>query len=97
MAVTRSDIEKLAELAKLSFSEDEIDTFASEMDQIIAFADTINQSVEGSADRIRTVSTHSVDSELLREDEVVESLENDRILSNVEGRDGFFVVTRCVK
>ncbi len=97
MAVTKSDMEKLAELAKLSFSDSELDAITEEMGQIIAFADTINQSVEGGTDEIRSVSAYSVGYEQLRADEVKESLPNERILSNVDGRDGYFVVQRCVK
>ncbi len=97
MSVTKSDLLRLADLAKLSFTDEELDKLIGEMDSIIAFADTINESVDGGTDEIRSVSTCSVEAEQMREDIVVESLDNDKILSNVEGKDGFFAVKRCVQ
>ena len=92
MAVTKTEIEKLAKLARLRFSEEELETFASELDNIIAFADTINESVEGGTDEIRSVGSQLVSFEELRADEVISSLPNEKIVSNVEDKDGFFSV-----
>ena len=97
MAVTKTEIEKLAKLGRLYFSDEELEKFAGEFDEIIAFADTINQSVEGGTDEIRSVGSQLVSFEELREDEVIESLPNEKILSNVEGKDGFFSVRRSKK
>ena len=92
-----SDIKKLATLARLRFSEEEMEQFLKEMDEIVAFADTINNSVEGSTDQIRGVGSYDITYEELRPDEVREYLPNEKILSNVEGDKGCFVVKRCVK
>jgi aspartyl-tRNA(Asn)/glutamyl-tRNA(Gln) amidotransferase subunit C len=94
MAITKSEIEKLAKLGRLRFSEEDLQKFAGEFDEIIAFADTINQFVEGGTDEIRSVGSQLVSFETLREDEVIPSLPNEKILSNVEGEDGFFSVKR---
>jgi aspartyl-tRNA(Asn)/glutamyl-tRNA(Gln) amidotransferase subunit C len=95
MAVTREEIEKLAKLARLSFSEEEYDKFAGEFDEIIAFADTINQSVEGGTEEIRNVGNKAVSYEELREDVVEASLANEKIVSNVEDVNGFFAVKKA--
>lgn len=94
MAVTREEIEKLAKLSRLSFTEEEYDKFASEFDEIIAFADTINQSVEGGTSEIRSIGNKPVSYEELREDVVVPSLPNEKIVSNVEDVNGFFAVKK---
>ena len=94
MAVTKTEIEKLAKLARLRFSEEELETFTSELDHIIEFADTINQSVEGGTEEIRSVGSQMVSYEELREDEVIPSLPNEKIVSNVEAKDGFFSVPK---
>ncbi len=94
MAVTKEDVEKLAKLAKLRFADDKLEQFISEFDEIIAFADTINQSVEGKTEEIKCVGTKLISYEELREDEVIPSLPNEKILSNVEGVNGFFSVKR---
>ena len=94
MAVTKSDIEKLAKLGRLRFSEEELEKFAGEFDSIIAFADTINESVEGGTDEIRSVGSEIVSFEQLREDDMIPSLPNEKIVSNVEDYNGFFSVKK---
>ncbi|NLX64244.1 MAG: aspartyl/glutamyl-tRNA amidotransferase subunit C [Clostridiaceae bacterium] len=97
MAVSKTEIEKLAKLAKLSFSDEELERFTAEFDAIIAFADTINQSIEGGTEQIRSIGARMVPFETLRPDEVVPSLPSDKILSNVEGYNGFFGLERSKK
>ncbi|MDD6728755.1 MAG: Asp-tRNA(Asn)/Glu-tRNA(Gln) amidotransferase subunit GatC [Eubacteriales bacterium] len=91
--ITKEEVLKLAHLARLDFSDDELDKIIRDMDDIIAFADTINNSVEGDADKIRNVSSKATPAEEFREDVVKESLPNEKILSNVNGSKGCF----CVK
>ena len=49
--ISKEEVIKLAKLARLDFSDDELDKIIKDMDDIIAFADTINNSVEGDADK----------------------------------------------
>lgn len=91
--ITKDEVIKLARLARLEFSDDELDKIIKDMDDIIAFADTINNSVEGDADKIRNVSSSATPAEEFRADVVKESLPNEKILSNVNGSKGMF----CVK
>ena len=97
MSVSKTDLLRLAELAKLSFTDAELDKLVCEMDSIIAFADTINETVVGDNAEIKTISIDSVNADKLRADIVVDSFDNDRVLSNVEGKNGFFTVKRCVE
>lgn len=97
MALSKEEIEKLAVLSRLRFSEDEIEGFTHEMEDIIAFADTINNAVEGGTDDIRSTASGAVPFDSLREDVPQTSIPNDKILSNVDGEKGFFYVKRCVK
>lgn len=91
--ITKDEVLKLAALARLDFSDDELDKIIKDMDDIITFADTINNSVEGDADKIRNVSSNATPAEEFREDVVKDSLPNEKILSNVNGSKGMF----CVK
>lgn len=91
--ITKEEVLKLAGLARLDFSDEELDRIIKDMDDIIAFADTINNSVEGDAEKIRNVSSSSTPAEEFREDVVKPSLPNEKILSNVAGSKGMF----CVK
>ena len=91
--ITKEEVLKLAHLARLDFSDDELDKIIKDMDDIIAIADTINNSVEGDVDKIRNVSASATPAEDFREDVVKESLPNEKILSNVNASKGMF----CVK
>ncbi len=91
--ISKDEVLKLAHLARLDFSDEELDKIIKDMDEIIAFADTINNSVEGDAEKIRNVSSGATPAEEFREDTVMESLPNEKILSNVSGSKGMF----CVK
>jgi aspartyl-tRNA(Asn)/glutamyl-tRNA(Gln) amidotransferase subunit C len=97
MAISKEEIEKLAWLARLRFTEEELERFTGEFDAIIAFADTINESVSGKTEEIRSVGSALVTLEQLRADEVRPSLPVERILSNVEDANGFFRVKRSRK
>jgi aspartyl-tRNA(Asn)/glutamyl-tRNA(Gln) amidotransferase subunit C len=97
MTVAKTEIEKIAKLARLRFSDAELEKFTGEFDEIIAFADTINQSVEGGTDEITNIDTKLVSFEELRPDKVLPSLSNEKIVSNVEDKNGFFNVKRCKK
>lgn len=97
MSVTEKEIKTLARLARLEFSDVEIEKFAPEFEEIIDFANRINEQVAGDTDTIREVVTRTVKWEDLREDEVVESLPNEKITSNVQSEGGYFPVRRVVK
>ena len=91
--ISKEEVLKLAGLARLDFSDEELEKIIKDMDDIIAFADTINNSVEGDAEKIRNISSNAIPSEQCREDIVKPSLPNEKILSNVNASKGMF----CVK
>lgn len=97
MSVTRQQIKTLARLARLDFDDKKCEEFAPRFEEIIAFADTINNSVEGDTDTIREVIDRTAEWKELREDVVEESLPQGKILSNVESENGYFPVKRVVK
>lgn len=95
--MTAEEIKSLARLAKLEFDDERCASFKDGFDEIIAFADRINQEVEGDVQTIHGAGSAERELEELREDCVQPSLENGKILSNAEGADGFFPVRRVVK
>ncbi len=76
--VTREDVENIALLSKLFVSEDELDSLTQSMQEIIDFADTINNAPKSDEefDDINNISNS------FREDVVVESYSSEEILSN---------------
>ena len=90
--VTREEVLKIAKLAKLSVSEEELDGLTQAMGEIITFADTINAAgAAGGADFDNISNLQNV----LREDEVRASFPREKILANVQGgEEGFFPVRK---
>lgn len=97
MSITQKEIKTLARLARIEFSEEEEKKFIPDFEEIIAFADRINGEVEGDTSSIREITERTVEWENLREDEVCESLSNEKVTSNVHAQDGYFPVRRVVK
>lgn len=92
--VTKEEIMKIAVLSKLFVADDEIDRLTKDMAEIISFADTINNAAdEGSDfDNINNLSN------VLRDDEVVPSLDREKILQNAKDSDsGCFLVKNIMK
>ena len=76
--VTREDVENIALLSKLFVPEEELDSLTKSMQEIIDFADAINNAPsEGEAfDNINNLSN------VFREDEVIPSYSREEILKN---------------
>ncbi len=89
--VTHEEILKIAKLAKLSVSADELVRLTKDMSEIIGFADTINSaSTDASGfDNINNLSN------AFREDVVVPSYDREEILKNAPSQeDGCFLVKK---
>lgn len=87
--IRKEDILNIANLSKLFIEEDELDSLAKEMENIINFADEINKAgaIKDNFDNINNLSN------VLREDVVYESFDRDLILKNADGgKDGFFYI-----
>lgn len=92
--VTKEEIMKIAVLSKLFVAEEEIDQLTKDMAEIISFADTINNASEEESgfDHISFLTN------AFREDEVVPSMERERILSNAkDSDDGCFMVKNIMR
>lgn len=87
--VTREDVENIAILSKLFVAEDELDDLTKQMQEIVEFADAINNAPDSGEefDNINNLSN------VFREDVVVESLPSEEILRNApeQAEDHFLV------
>ena len=89
--VTHEDVLQMARLSKLYIKEEELDALTKDMDNIIAFAETISaaQCEQTNFDNINNLSN------VLREDVVVPPYDREEILKNAESQDeGYFLVKR---
>ncbi|MEG0770790.1 MAG: Asp-tRNA(Asn)/Glu-tRNA(Gln) amidotransferase subunit GatC [Clostridia bacterium] len=90
MEITKDEVLKLANLAKLSFNDNEIENITKDMQSIISFADTINKS-STSEEYEDKYSLNNVQ----REDVVVPSYSSEEILSNAAMvDDGHFFIPK---
>ncbi len=91
--VTHDDVMVIARLSKLYIAEDELDEMTKAMDDIIKFADTINNAADEGIefDNINNLSNS------FRTDEVVTSYDREEILKNANDIDeGHFLVRKRV-
>lgn len=88
--ITREEIENIALLSKLSVAEDEIEKTAQNLEQMMAFAESVAKSETGDIG-IGDISEASP----MREDEVKASLSVSDVLSNTNAAcDGYFAVKK---
>ncbi len=87
--VTREDVENIALLSKLFVPEEELDSLTRSMQEIVQFADTINNA-DTQGEEFDTINDLS---NVFRSDEVVPSLTSEEILSNApEQAENHFLV-----
>jgi len=95
MAVDRSDIEKLAELARIEVSEATIDEVAGNISDILALVDQL-QAVDTSG---VTPMAHPLDAvQRLRADTVTEHNQREALQANAPAtEDGLFLVPKVIE
>ena len=85
MEITRKDIEHIATLSMLNLSEDEIDGYAKDMEEIISFVNKINElDTENIEESAFALDAYNV----FRKDEVKESFDRDLLLENAPSSNG---------
>lgn len=90
MAISKEEVKKVAALSKLSFKEEELELFTSQMGKIIDMVEELGEiDTEGIPFTSNVVSEINV----LREDVVVKGESREELLKNVpETKDGFIKV-----
>lgn len=94
MSITIQEVQHLAKLAKLSFSEDELPKIAQELDAIVGYVEQLKDlSVEGIAP-----TSHVLDlSNVFREDKVQPALPVEEVLRNAPATNhGYFSVPKVI-
>lgn len=92
--MTTEDIRRLAELSKLKFSDEELEKFVKDFDEIGTFFEQLDK-----IDENLIVSNASArEFEQLREDVVLPSFNRDLILKNAPQKDSIsFIVPKVVE
>lgn len=85
MEIKREEIEHIANLSMLNLSEEEILGYTKDMEQIVTFANKIN---EINTDDIEESAFASDAENVFRKDEVKESFDRELLLSNAPSSNG---------
>jgi len=94
MAITLAEVQHIARLAKLSFTADELERMAKELDAIVGYIEQLN---ELNLDDVQPTS-HVLDlNNVFREDQARPALPVEEVLRNAPSRqDGYFTVPKVI-
>lgn len=94
MSITIQEVQHLAKLAKLSFSDDELAKIAKELDEIVGYVEQLKElNIEGIAP-----TSHVLDlANVFREDKVETALPVEEVLRNAPATNhGYFSVPKVI-
>jgi aspartyl-tRNA(Asn)/glutamyl-tRNA(Gln) amidotransferase subunit C len=95
MSVGKKEIEKIAELARLKFSDEELENFAHQMNEILSYMDKLN---ELDTENIQPLSHPIEQINIFREDTVKSSISTKEALKNAPDKDEkFFKVPKVIQ
>ena len=95
MALTRQEVEKVATLARLKLSEEELQRFTKELGAIVEYIEKINE-LDTSA--VEPMAHALAEENFYREDEVGQSLPGQEALKNAPAQsEGCFKVPRIIE
>lgn len=94
MAVTKEEVEKIAELARLEFNESEIEHLTKDMNQILHHMDKLNELDTSNVEPL----SHPIEvKNVFREDELKPSAKREDALKNAPDKDDeFFKVPKVI-
>lgn len=85
MEIKKEDIKHIANLSMLNLSDEEIEKYTKDMEQIVGFANKVNE-IDTSSTEISAFSNDNVN--IFRKDEVRKSLDRELLLSNAPSSNG---------
>ena len=89
MAITRAEVQKIAELARLHFSEKELDAFTAQFQRILDYVEQLKQVDVTDVEPTSHVSLAAdFEKHIFREDEVKSSLPVEESLANAPDPGG---------
>ncbi|MCX6174099.1 MAG: Asp-tRNA(Asn)/Glu-tRNA(Gln) amidotransferase subunit GatC [Ignavibacteriales bacterium] len=94
MSVTKKEVEHIAELARLKFKEEELESFTHQLNEILSYVDKLN---ELNTENVEPLS-HSIENiNVFRNDELKKSISTEDALKNAPDKtDEFFKVPKVI-
>ena len=94
MSVSKEDVEKIAKLAKLKFSDEELENFTPQMNEILNYMDKLN---ELDTENVEPLSHPVEQINVFREDKLKQSIFTEDALKNAPSKDEqFFKVPKVI-
>ena len=94
MSITKNDVEKIANLARLNFSEEEKEKFTHQLNSILTYIEKLN---EIDTSKVEPLSHVNPLENVFRKDEVKPSLKLDETLKNAPQKlESFFKVPKVI-
>ena len=95
MAVTKKDVEHIAKLAKLKFSEEEKGKLENDLNKVLDYIDTLNEIPN--LDKVEPLENVNDTENVFREDESEKCLTKEEALKNAPSKtDNFFKVPKVL-
>jgi aspartyl-tRNA(Asn)/glutamyl-tRNA(Gln) amidotransferase subunit C len=94
MSVTRKDVEYIASLSKLNFTDEELENYTHQLNDILTYVDKLNELDTSNVEPL----SHPVENQnVFREDDLKPSLSTEDTLKNSPNRtDEFFKVPKVI-
>ncbi len=94
MAVTRKEVEYIANLARLTFNDEDLENFTHEFNEILSYMEKLN---ELDTENVEPLSHPVENKNVFRADEVKPSIDREDALKNAPERtEEFFVVPKVI-
>ena len=94
MKITTQTIDKLADLAKLQFENEEKENIINDMEKILAFVDKIE---ELDTENVEPLIHMNTEVNALREDDAIETISQTEALKNAPSKDSdYFKIARVL-
>lgn len=84
MAVSKKNVEKIAELARLKFSEEKLENFTLEMNEILNYMEKLN---ELDTENVKPLSHPVEQTNVFRDDKLKPSITTEEALRNAPEKD----------
>lgn len=95
MSIDKSTVAKIANLARIKVTEDDLNYYAPQLQNILAWAEQLQEVDTNGVEPLANVSEIAL---TLREDRVTDgAIANDVLANAPETVEGFFVVTKIVE
>ena len=95
MAVTKKDVEHIAKLAKLKFTDEEKQKLQGEMNKVLDYIDTLNEIPD--LDKVEPLENINDTENIFREDESEKCLTKEEALKNAPAKtENFFKVPKVL-